>query len=330
MALLGSKQIESSMWTKILIFGIVLTTLFLTLMSLYLGANYQPEAYLMNLNIYVVDFDQGVIGQSLLNLTYGEISNSSYPSPDWTVYSPVNFEYNPDLVRSSVENGNVWAAIVVNPGASNNLSLATNNADPNYNPHHIISVFYDESRDPQTVHNHIKPSITHLLRRFNEHFSQNWTQQVALNNVNNTLVNVANKAPKILTGPALWTDFNLSAMQPSPIVAPALTFGLLLVLIFTFAAVTIIVDVTDEQADHLSPFSFLSLRMRMTMLYTFVLALLFACLLAGFQCKFNGFLAWLLFFLIQWLHLTVHALTFLIAAIVATPGKSKVMFSTFE
>jgi hypothetical protein len=57
------------------------------------------------------------------------------------------------------------------------------------------------------------------------------------------------------------------------------------------------------------------------LLYTFGLALFFACLLAAFQCKFTGFVSWLLFFLIQWIHLLVHALTFLIAAIVATPGK---------
>jgi hypothetical protein len=218
----------------------VLTFLFWTLISLYLGANYQPDANLLNLNVYVVDFDQGVIGQSFLNMTYERISNSSSePRPDWTVYSPVNFEYKPDLVRAAVENGNVWAAIIVNPGSSNTLIRATNNADANYNPQQAISIIYDDSRDPIAMRNHIQPAITNLLVKFNERFSQNWTQQVAQNNGNTSLINVATKAPKILTSPASWTSINLSAVSPSPVVLPALTFGLLFVLIFTFAAITV-------------------------------------------------------------------------------------------
>jgi hypothetical protein len=251
MSMLGTQHIASSMWKKIGVFWLVLAVLFWAMISLYLGANYQTSNNTGRLDIYVVDFDQGLVGQSFLNTTSTRIktrkySNSSFMPNDglammgtletsWKVFSPVNFEYSPELVRKAVSNGDVWGAIIVNPGASASLTEAAFNADPNYDPRLAITLIYDEGRDSSAVSRFVAPPMRLLVQAFQNEFSRNWTQSSA----NFSIVNIAQRAPHILTNPASWNEINLASASASQVVVPALSIGLILVLIFTFAAVTV-------------------------------------------------------------------------------------------
>ncbi|EYE98311.1 SNG1 family protein [Aspergillus ruber CBS 135680] len=113
-----------------------LTTSFILLQILFLGnmcylyaTQYQDSSRFHNLNLLYVDYDGGVVGQSVLD-AYGIMRGDSFPSLQ---QSPATNYPDPSDVRRAVCSGDYWGAIYTKSGASSNLSsaFATGSGDRN-------------------------------------------------------------------------------------------------------------------------------------------------------------------------------------------------------
>ncbi|KAL6239476.1 hypothetical protein BDW75DRAFT_250374 [Aspergillus navahoensis] len=108
-------------------FLMALATSFLLLQVLFLGnmcylyaTQFQDTTRIHNLNLLFVDYDGGVIGQSVLD-GYQILRGANFPSLE---HSAVTDYPDPEDVKNAVCNGDYWGAIYADHGGSANLESA--------------------------------------------------------------------------------------------------------------------------------------------------------------------------------------------------------------
>jgi hypothetical protein len=99
---------------------ILLQFLFLGDLSYVYATLFKSSNRVQNFNFLFVDYDGGIVGQSVLD-AYKRVEGESFPtlSPSSIGQFP-----NPQQVRNAVCDGTYWAAMYVNPGATANLAAA--------------------------------------------------------------------------------------------------------------------------------------------------------------------------------------------------------------
>jgi len=348
MAILASSDVESQGWRKMGIFWLALTILFWMVISLFLGSVFDPSSYQSNIAINVVNFDRSfAIGETFRTVTKSYIKNTPTASkltpidsigakgslqagwilPDSDSFSDVA------AVIETVRRGDVWGAIVVSPGASAALTAAATIADVNFDPRSAITIIYDEGRNPSTVLSFVVLPMRALAREFQSQFTQTWIQNLAAGNSTapaGTGINLQNllaKAPFFISTPVSFNEINISKLTPqnSFVTFAGLSIGLLLLIIFVYAGVAIIIDITDEYTLDLAASTMISLRLRMTFFYTITMSLFYALAMAAFKGTFTPG-TWFAFWILHFLHLTTHALTFLTLAVFTSSAVQAPLF----
>ncbi|KAJ5161812.1 hypothetical protein N7492_007204 [Penicillium capsulatum] len=118
-----------------------LELLFLGDISYLYGTEFHQSSRYHNLNLLYVDYDQGVVGQSVSG-AYGVLQADSFP----TVEKRSIQQYpQPGDVREAVCHGDYWGAIYALPDASKNLAAALDKGDST--PVTLIYV-WNEARYP--------------------------------------------------------------------------------------------------------------------------------------------------------------------------------------
>lgn len=220
--------------------------------ALYLGANFDPTSHQDQISIYIVNFDQGDIGQTLDAMVIDRINGvnptqyNTLPSNSlgkqgsveagWVIYDPIQFGGKESNIELAVKEGNVWGAIVIRPNASSLLNTAADNADSNYDPRNAINIYYDEGRDPTSVALFVVRPMRALLEDVQAQFTRNFLKQRSSGN--SSLSNIARDAPQIISTPVSWKENNVAKFT-SFVTDAGLSIGLLMLIIFTFAASTV-------------------------------------------------------------------------------------------
>lgn len=122
-----AKVTESSAKELFKPFFKALTVSFLLLQILFLGdlsyvyaTLFKSSSRVHNFNVLFVDYDGGVVGQSVLD-AYQRMEEESFPTLS---QSSIGQFPNPQQVRNAVCDGTYWAAMYVNHGATANLAAA--------------------------------------------------------------------------------------------------------------------------------------------------------------------------------------------------------------
>jgi hypothetical protein len=140
---------------------IILQFLWLGLMSFLYGSQYQSGERVHNLHVVAVDYDQGVIGKSLLGANQ-LLQGSSFPTLE--VYSFAEYPSEASLEKA-VRTGKYWAAIYSLPGASDRLSAAVQgrNSEISFNNTESIRYIWNEARYPAVAQGLIQASLEELI-----------------------------------------------------------------------------------------------------------------------------------------------------------------------
>lgn len=122
----------------------MLILLFLANISYLYGALYRSGTRVNALNILAIDYDYGVIGESL-TAAYSNLQGEGFPTLQFR--SPLEYATIGD-VRNAVCKGDYWAAIVVQEDASTRLANALSGGTPamEYNASNTITYVYNGAR----------------------------------------------------------------------------------------------------------------------------------------------------------------------------------------
>ncbi|KAL3480487.1 hypothetical protein BJX99DRAFT_220301 [Aspergillus californicus] len=114
------REMRKGFLVAVAISFLLLQVLFLGNMCYLYATQYQDTSRIHNLNLLFVDYDGGVIGQSVLD-GYQMLRGSSFPSLE---QSPVADYPDYEDVKGAVCKGDYWGAIYAHQGASANLESA--------------------------------------------------------------------------------------------------------------------------------------------------------------------------------------------------------------
>lgn len=188
---------------KLVAVFVILQLLFLGAVSYLYGSAFQSGTRVHNFNLLAVNLDNGIVGQSL-EAAYSQLKGPSFP----TLHFVSDIYNDAAAIREAVVNGNYWAAIYTDKGASERLLNALNSTSPEvasqYDASKAITYVWNEVRYPAYAESMFLSSFQALVQAtriaFNHLYAEtlfksrvNLNQgslQVMLNPVNATGINI--------------------------------------------------------------------------------------------------------------------------------------------
>ncbi|KAJ2923986.1 hypothetical protein H1R20_g13109, partial [Candolleomyces eurysporus] len=252
-----------------------------TILPIYWGALWKIPA--RNLHGWVVDFDGGLIGQTVSQALGSNQGGQSRVT--WTVIPATDFPGGPQQLSDAVRDEHIWTAVSINPGSSGRLTSALAAPNSSYDGAEAITAYGVEARNENAYRSLIRPSLQGTL----DALSRMMAQRIAQNAANSpALASIMASSPQTITSPVYYTIQNLIPYdQP---VATASTFvGMLYQLIMGFFVVMIAQGAREASGYQktLSTKGLIILRLCSAFFAYFVISLFYCLLNLAFKLDVN-------------------------------------------
>ncbi|KIW32414.1 uncharacterized protein PV07_03963 [Cladophialophora immunda] len=146
---------------KAIIKGLILVQLTFFLLFCYIfGTLYVSNSHVHNLSVVFVDYDQGLVGQSVWT-AYNQLKGDDFPTLDLRSASE---HPTPESIRRSVCKTDFWAGFYVSAGASERLATALGGGEAalRYDPADVMAYVWNEARWPTTVESYLASNLVKL------------------------------------------------------------------------------------------------------------------------------------------------------------------------
>ncbi|KIY00939.1 uncharacterized protein Z520_03605 [Fonsecaea multimorphosa CBS 102226] len=168
---------------KSIIKGLVLVQLTFFLLFCYIfGTLYVSNSHVKNLSVVFVDYDQGLIGQSV-QAAYNKLKGDDFP----TLYARSPAEYpTPGSIRHGVCKTDFWAGFFVSAHASDRLATALGGGEAalTYDPADVMTYIWNEARWPTNAESLLESNLAKLSTAAQEaYYSVNGTGAIRALNV---------------------------------------------------------------------------------------------------------------------------------------------------
>ncbi|KAF7298490.1 DUF3533 domain-containing protein [Mycena kentingensis (nom. inval.)] len=181
---------------------------------------------------WIVDFDGGVVGQSVAQALSAIEPTSS--SVSWTVVPASQFPGRVPQIEDAVVSEKTWYALTINSGASANLTAAVATPDASYTPSNAITFIGSEARNENIYRIHsriVSAQLEAITHDFGLRFLRNISSA-------DNLAQLLSVAPQTVSRPIYFSSVNLRPFDVP--VASAVTFvGLIYLLILAFFIVNV-------------------------------------------------------------------------------------------
>ncbi|KAF2098047.1 hypothetical protein NA57DRAFT_57213 [Rhizodiscina lignyota] len=154
------RKIRNKFFKAVWLNFIVLQVLFLGLFSYLFGSLFQQNSHAHNIKILYVDYDGGVIGDSI-RTAYQNLKSNEFPS---LIEQPPNGRQIPGDLREEVCQTHFWAVLWTSPGASERLAaaIAGGSAATSYDRTDVLTYAWDEARYSTAADSFVMADLTAL------------------------------------------------------------------------------------------------------------------------------------------------------------------------
>lgn len=150
---------------------LLLQTLFFSLFCYLYGSLYVQSTHVHNLHVLYVDYDSGIIGQSVRN-AYHKLQSKGFPT---LIERPPPEFPSPKDIRKAVCKIKYWAAFYTAPDASSRLAAALaagGSAATSFNKSDVMFYIWNEARYPTVVDSLISTNLNTLSERARVAYAQ--------------------------------------------------------------------------------------------------------------------------------------------------------------
>ncbi|RDB27751.1 Nitrosoguanidine resistance protein SNG1 [Hypsizygus marmoreus] len=312
-----SNAVSRAIYLKKLIGGcfFIVIAIF-TVFSIYWGALWKSPV--RNIQGWVIDFDGGVVGQSVVqSLT----TSSRFSKVTWTAVPASQFQGGLAQVANDVVEQKSWVAVAIHEGTSSRLQASYINPNATYNGTDAMTVYASEARNENAYRSLIRPSVQTSLAAISQSYATQAVGQI-INSPN--LQALLRTSPQTVVAPISYTIDNLRPFdQP---VASAVTFvGLIYVLILSFFVVMIGYSAREAAGlnRHLTLRSLIITRFVSSFVAYFVVSLFYSLLTLAFQLDFTrkfGHGGFVIFWMLNWVGMLSVGLALEALITVLTPS----------
>lgn len=191
-------------------------TIFL-IAAIYLGAGSNPNGYTNNLDVVLVDFDGDLAGNYFLNAF--RQSPPGNLTLNWLYKNPSDYNNNVDDTQHDVEDGQVWAIVVLRPNTTRllyeSLFALINTTTSLTSPFAIttpIFVAYEDGRSSLTINSYVLPPIRSAIATASAQLGQILRNQL-IGNLSASSISSGNRNSQLLN------TFQLRSLLVDPLSA---------------------------------------------------------------------------------------------------------------
>ncbi|GAB7355161.1 hypothetical protein MBLNU459_g5729t2 [Dothideomycetes sp. NU459] len=282
---------------------ISLQLLFLCNLSYIYGAFCNEEKRVHNINVLLVNYDNGVIGQGL------EMAVKDFAAPTFLGIQQSSPSYYPtsSTIYDAVRSGEYWAAIYTEAGASTRLAAALSGGEAAsyYNASNAITYIFNEARYATVADGSIESNIEQLLIAARVAYNHiNGTQALQTMNTKDTA------AIQALLNPIQPNAINIRPMKQGPrVLYNTVTFVLPIIMQFFFLMAINTTSTSFKLYSHLPLHDNGIIRVVLSLSYTLIGSMCFSAVIFAFRGSWDFtagqfFLTWLTF----WLYMHVNFL----------------------
>jgi hypothetical protein len=180
------------------------------------------------LNVWVVDLDNGLVGNSLTRVAE-EMDGAPGHHITFTVQPSGRFD-DYLAVRRGVYNNHAWGAITILPGATSRLRDAIDSRNISYDPSEACEVVVVSGRDQGTLQAYIMPALQEFQVKALSAFGQTWVSDLLSGSVDTASLAAVPQAVNPGIG---FTQIDLRPFGP-PQVIPWTSVALIYLIIIAF------------------------------------------------------------------------------------------------
>ncbi|CAE6469862.1 unnamed protein product [Rhizoctonia solani] len=271
-------------YMKIMMMTLTLTILMMWIcLPVFWGSSARSATHAPSLAAWIIDEDGGEIGQAVVQGLLATTQSGTKQHLGWRRMSANEVTDAAEAVLDET----VWAAVVINVGASERLNAARVAGDSSYDPTSSITFYYVQARNELATGNYVVPlttaALTQILQRFNANSAATYLASVSNDP---TALQALTAAPQTLTMGAWWTVSNLRPYN-APVATALTLIGQIYLCIFGF----IMTMAHDAARGILGPFlrlrSYLYLRLLVPLGLYLPLSFAFAMVSLPFHAPFG-------------------------------------------
>lgn len=282
---------------------LLLITLVMAILSIFWGSMHHRSRRLHNIKVWVLDFDQDIVGPSLVdfiqpyvgiptNLGYEIIKSSDYKGSIDTVFHDIHDEQ-------------AWAAIAIAPNATQVLTDAVANGE-SIDSSYLVQFVYNPARMETVTYNYMFPAINNMSSIWSKKFATEWVHNISSTLSASNISRLASNAPGLLAEPVTFTFVPVTNYH-GDIVPAILVTGLIYLIIVSFFEIPHFAGIHMSVLTRVKFLQAMLHRPFLNMCAMFILSLAFSLVSLGFGQDFSakygrgGFVVyWMINFMAMW------------------------------
>lgn len=293
-----------SIYFKIVLPSVILMIVCMWLfLPVYWGSLGETSEHVPNLHALLVNRDGNgqPLGQALVQAFLANTQGQGVPKNAHLTWDIVQNpgDWTDDMVTHEILEEKVWAAVVVNPGASLAAATARAAGNSSYNPQSAITFYYNQGRNEIATNSFVVPYTSALLQatlaRANAQFTGQWLASGSAD------VAAAALAPQTVSSPFAFTSVNLRPFTKTVSTA-ILLVGQIYITIFAF----VVTMAHDAARGVIAPFlnfkSYAKLRLIVPLIAYIPLSFSYALVNLPFKVTFGEKYSYAWGFFIFWLY----------------------------
>ncbi|KAF8687626.1 hypothetical protein RHS03_09907, partial [Rhizoctonia solani] len=252
-------------------------------LPLYWGSLALGQRHGHNFRTWVVNFDGGELGDFVTNSVINSTLISTKEHLGWEIASPGSLE---ELTHHIVAE-HVWAAIVINQGATSALHAARETGNTNYDPTSAVTLYIEKARNNNAVETLVIPISTSLLENTMRQFNaKNIPEYISSISSNSTALSTALRARTAISG-VWWNTVDLRPWN-APIATAMTVVGQIYICVFCFILTLASFPLRASLEIHLTNRAAILLRVLFPAIAYIPLSLSFAMLSLPFHAPFDS------------------------------------------
>lgn len=226
------KKLRMIYMKAVIIMSFVVMVLIWGVMAIYWGSLWKENDLSHNLHVMVVNYDEGLIGQTLVE-ALEKSNDADLPHPTYVVVDPKDYP-TPEAIRTAIEpNYEYWGGVEIMKDATDRLNAARANGDDSWNPSAVVTLITNTARNfnviPSVV---LKPTQQFLMRAIADLNVQLTREFLSSTAHDADAINAALRAPQTVSGPVALGMDELRPWDHSVAIAPTFV-GLIYLVILT-------------------------------------------------------------------------------------------------
>lgn len=210
---------------------LLLLAIIIPVLSIFWGSMHHRHLRAHNLKVWVIDFDQGEVGQSVVDYIRPLIGVPS--TLGFEIINPSDYHGNISTIFDDIVDEKAWAAVAIAPNATQVLNDAVANMDKNFETSYLVQFVYNQARQETVSFQIMIPIMTKINEGWTKQFGTQHVQRLASTLPQANMSSLVANVPGLVADPISFTFVNVRPYFGD--YAPAILItGLIYIIIVSF------------------------------------------------------------------------------------------------